>query len=361
MRAEGKDVINLGIGNPDMAPSDITIETLKEASSDPTKHGYPNYIGLPELRNAFAKWYDTFFHVSLDPESEVLPLIGSKEGILHVSMAFLNQGDSVLVPNPGYPTYSSVSNLVGANIISYDLDENNNWWPDFEALEKLDLSDVKIMWTNYPHMPTGAPASKELFEKLVDFGKRHGIVICNDNPYSFILTDQPSSIFSIKGAKDIAIELNSLSKSHNMAGWRVGMVAANNDFIQYILRVKSNVDTGMFMPLQIAASKALANDQSWYDNVNAMYKNRRKIVYQIMDAIGCEYDTNQVGMFVWAKIKDNSISAEQLSDEYLYKAKVFITPGFIFGSKGERYMRISLCSKEEVFQEALNRIIDILP
>ena len=356
LRAEGKDVINLGIGNPDMAPSEITIETLKEASSNPTLHGYPSYIGLPELREAFSKWYNKFFDVALDAESEVLPLIGSKEGILHVSMAFLNPGDGVLIPNPGYPTYSSVSKLVGADVINYELDEYNNWWPDFEALEKMDLSGVKIMWTNYPHMPTGAPASKELFEKLVDFGQRHGIVICNDNPYSFILTDKPSSIFSIEGAKEIAIELNSLSKSHNMAGWRVGMAAANKTFIQYILRVKSNVDTGMFMPLQIAASKALANDQTWYDNINALYKKRREIVYQIMDAIGCHYDTNQVGLFVWAKITDDSLSAEALSDNILYNANVFITPGFIFGSKGERYMRISLCSKEEVYLEALKRI-----
>lgn len=356
MQKEGNNIINLGIGNPDLPPSELTLETLHKESLNPKNHGYQSYIGIPELREAFAGWYKQFYDITINAETEILPLLGSKEGILHISMAFLNPGDGVLVPNPGYPTYNSVSQLVGADIIKYDLDETNNWWPDLDALEKLDLSNIKLMWVNYPNMPTGAPASIELFEKLVAFGKRHGIVICNDNPYSFILTEKPTTIFSVEGAKDIAIELNSLSKSHNMAGWRIGMVTANADFIQYILRVKSNVDSGMFKPMQLAASKALLSDQSWYNSVNATYLERRKVVYKIMDAIGCKYDTNQVGLFVWAKITDDSIEAEALSDKLLYNANVFITPGFIFGERGERYMRISLCSDTEVYEEALKRI-----
>jgi aspartate/methionine/tyrosine aminotransferase len=356
LRQQGIDIINLGIGNPDRSPSDEVLIELNETAANKGNHGYQSYIGIPELRQSFADWYTTYFNVSLNPATEILPLMGSKEGIMHISMAFLNKGDQVLVPNPGYPTYASVSHLVEAEIINYDLKEELNWQPDFDQLEKLDLSKVKMMWVNYPNMPTGANATLELFEKLVAFGKKHHILICNDNPYSFILNDDPLSIFRIEGAKDIAIELNSLSKSHNMAGWRVGMVAANPTFIQYILRVKSNMDSGMFKPLQLAAAKALSLGKEWYAEVNKEYLERRKLVWEIMDTLHCSYDKNQSGMFIWAKIPDNITSAIDLSDKILNQAHVFITPGTIFGTQGNRYIRISLCAKQDILLESIKRI-----
>ncbi len=356
MNAEGKNIINLGIGNPDLPPSEEAIQTLCDEAQKPNTHGYQSYAGIPELRNAFADWYQQWYDVELNPNTEIQPLIGSKEGVLHITLALVNPGENVLVPNPGYPTYSSASRICEANIITYDLDENNNWQPDFEALERLNLSDVKLMWVNYPNMPTGADASIELFEKLIAFGKKHNIVICNDNPYSFILNEKKLSILSIPGAKDICIELNSMSKSHNMAGWRMAMLASNAEFVQWVLKVKSNVDSGMFRPLMIAASKALKTKKEWHDNMNAIYAKRRKIAFQIMDALQCTYDTEQVGMFVWAKIPDNYKDSGELADAILYDKHVFVTPGFIFGNKGKRYVRISLCSTKELLKEALERI-----
>jgi aspartate/methionine/tyrosine aminotransferase len=356
MNAAGKNVINLGIGNPDLPPSEETIEALCEEAHKPNSHGYQSYVGIPELRNGFAEWYKKWYGVDLNPATEIQPLIGSKEGILHITLAFVNPGESVLVPNPGYPTYTSASRICEANIISYDLDENNNWQPDFEALEKMDLSNVKLMWINYPNMPTGANATKELFEKLVDFGKKHNIVICNDNPYSFILNDDKLSILSVPGAKEICIELNSMSKSHNMAGWRMAMLASNAEFIQWILKVKSNVDSGMYRPMMIAAAKALQNSKEWHDNMNKVYAKRRILALQIMDALDCVYDSRQVGMFVWARIPDKYKDSGELADKILYDKNVFITPGFIFGDKGKRYVRISLCCPEDMLSEALSRI-----
>ena len=356
MRKEGKPVINLGIGNPDLPPAPEVLEQLNLQSNHKGNHGYQSYVGIPELREAMCRWYKRFFAVDVKAANEILPLIGSKEGIMHISMAFLNPGDGVLVPNPGYPTYASASKIAEANIITYDLDETNNWQPDFEALEQLDLSNVKLMWINYPNMPTGANADKALFEKVIAFGKKHNIVICNDNPYSFILNDQPASIMSIEGAKDIAIELNSLSKSHNMAGWRIGMAVSNPQFIQYILRVKSNMDSGMFKPLQLAAAKALDLDKQWYQQINDEYRKRQVIVHEIMNLLNCEYAQNQTGMFVWAKIPVHYENSGQLSDEILYGTNVFLTPGFIFGDKGQQYIRISLCTNETVLLEAKQRI-----
>ncbi len=356
MRQAGIDVINLGIGNPDMPPAPEVLDTLIQHVGSPDNHGYQSYIGIPELRNAFAGWYQKYYDVSLNANTEVLPLIGSKEGIMHISMAFLNPGDSVLVPNPGYPTYSSVSKLVGANIIHYNLIENNGWLPDLDELEKEDLSSVKLMWINYPNMPTGANANPDFFKKVIEFGKKHNILICNDNPYSFILNDKQSSILQVEGAKQTALELNSLSKSHNMAGWRVGMVASSAEIISYILRVKSNMDSGMFKPLQLAAAKALELDNSWYESINKQYIQRRKIVWEIMNTLGCTFDKNQTGMFVWAKIPTNNKSGKELSDKILIRCHLFITPGFIFGDMGEKYIRISLCTNEDLLNKALNRI-----
>ncbi len=356
MNAKGKNVINLGIGNPDLPPSEEAIQTLCDEAQKPNTHGYQSYAGIPELRNAFADWYKQWYDIELNPNTEIQPLIGSKEGILHITLALVNPGESVLVPNPGYPTYSSASRICEANIITYDLDEDNNWQPDFEALERMDLSDVKLMWVNYPNMPTGAKASMELFEKLVAFGKKHNIIICNDNPYSFILNEEKLSILSVPGAREICIELNSMSKSHNMAGWRMAMLASNPEFVQWILKVKSNVDSGMFRPLMIAAAKALETKEAWHDTMNAIYTKRRKVAFQIMDALECTFDTEQVGMFVWAKIPDNYKDSGELADMILYDKHVFITPGFIFGDKGKRYIRISLCSTEELLEEALERI-----
>ncbi|MDR0349585.1 MAG: aminotransferase class I/II-fold pyridoxal phosphate-dependent enzyme [Tannerella sp.] len=356
MNLAGKDVINLGIGSPDLPPPEAAVRTFCREICKDNVHGYQSYAGIPELREGFAKWYYTWYHVDLNPKDEIQPLIGSKEGILHISMAFLNAGDSVLVPNPGYPTYRSVSRLTGANPVFYDLNENNNWLPDFEALEQYDLSSVKLMWVNYPNMPTGANATVELFEQLVAFGKKHRIVICHDNPYSFILNNQPLSILSVAGAKDICIELNSMSKSHNMPGWRMAMVASNKQFIQWILKVKSNVDSGQFRPMQSAVAEALKAPGSWYEEMNQVYKNRRILAGQLMDELSCRYDERQTGMFLWGKIPDTEKDGETLADKILYEANVFITPGFIFGSAGNRYIRISLCCKEEKLAEALKRM-----
>ena len=356
MNAAGKNVINLGVGSPDLPPSEQTIETLCEHARKANEHGYQPYVGIPELRKGFADWYKTWYNVDLDPKTEIQPLIGSKEGILHISLAFLNPGDGVLVPNPGYPTYSSVSKLVEARLIPYELKEELGWQPDFEELEKMDLSNVKLMWTNYPNMPTGANASVELYEKLVAFGRKHGIIICNDNPYSFILNEHPLSILSIPGAKEICIEMNSMSKAHNMPGWRMAMLASNAQFVQWILKVKSNIDSGQFKPMQYAAVEALSAKKEWYDNMNRVYRSRRNLAGQIMRTLGCEYDENQVGMFLWGRIPDSAESGEAIANKVLYEANVFLTPGFIFGSRGERYIRISLCCKNETLEEALKRI-----
>lgn len=359
MNAEGKNIISLGVGAPDRMPSQETIDTLCITAQRADTHAYQPYTGIPELRKAYADWYGRIYGVELSND-EVLPLIGSKEGILHISMAFLNKGDSVLVPNPGYPTYSSVSNLLEADIITYDLMENNGWQPDFEALEKMDLSNVKLMWVNYPNMPTGANATMQLFEKLVAFGKKHNIVICHDNPYSFILNDTPLSILSVEGAKDICIELNSLSKSHNMSGWRMGMLASNPQFVKWVLKAKSNIDSGQFKPMQLATIAALQNTPEWHGEMNRIYAERRVWAEKIMDLLGCQYDKSQVGLFVWGKMDDSVESSEKLVDELLHEARVFITPGFIFGSNGERYVRISLGSDVDRIKEACNRIKDYL-
>lgn len=360
MNAAGKKVINLGIGSPDLPPSEQTIETLCQHARNANEHGYQPYVGIPELRQAFADWYKTWYQVELDPKSEIQPLIGSKEGILHISLAFLNPGDGVLVPNPGYPTYSSVSKLVQANLIPYELKEELGWQPDFDELEKMDLSNVKLMWTNYPNMPTGANASMELYQKLVDFGRKHGIIICNDNPYSFILNEHPLSILSIPGAKDICIELNSMSKAHNMPGWRMAMLASNKQFVQWILKVKSNIDSGQFKPMQHAAVEALAAPKAWYDKMNETYRSRRTLAGEIMHTLGCTYDENQVGMFLWGRIPDIYSGSEELADKVLYEANVFLTPGFIFGSQGNRFIRISLCCNNQMLQEALTRIQQVI-
>ncbi len=359
MRNAGKDVINLGIGSPDQPPAPEVIETLNSSSQNASNHGYQSYIGIPKLRQSFASWYKKYYGLSLDPANEILPMIGSKEAIMHISMAFLNPGDEVLIPNPGYPTYSAVTNLVEAVPRFYDLSEENNWQPKLEAIKKMDLSKVKLMWINYPNMPTGAAADYDIMKELIAFAKEYNILICNDNPYSFILNPEPRSLLSIEGAKEIAIELNSLSKSHNMAGWRVGMAASNPDFINYILRVKSNMDSGMYKPIQEAAATALSLDDNWYKKLNELYENRRKLVWEIMDVLNCSYDKNQVGLFVWAKIPDRIKSAEIISDKILDKANVFITPGFIFGDNGSRYIRISLCTSSEKLKEAIKRISNI--
>ncbi len=357
MNAAGMNVISLGVGSPDLPPSEATVKELGESAARSDVHGYQVHVGIPELRKAFADFYKRWYDVTLDPAKEIQPLIGSKEGILHISLAFLNPGDSVLVPNPGYPTYTSVSKLIGATIHSYNLDENNDWQPDFDALEKMDLSNVKLMWVNYPNMPTGANGSLELFKKLVAFGKKHGIVIAHDNPYSLILNENPLSILEVEGAKDICIELNSMSKSHNMPGWRIGMVASNAQFIQWILKVLSNIESGILKPMQLASVAALHNSDEWHRRNNIeLYASRRQYAEAIMDELGCSYDKNQVGMFLWGKIPTHYKSSEELADKMLYDAKVFLTPGFIFGDKGEGYIRISLCCNENMLKEALERI-----
>lgn len=356
LNAEGMDIISLGIGGPDLPPAPEVIETLSEAASRPDTHSYQNFKGLPELREAFAAWYRKYFNVTLDPETEIQPLIGSKEGVLHVSLAFLNPEDGVLIPNPGYPTYSSASRIAQAKIFYYDLLPENGWYPDFDQLESLPLDKIKLMWVNYPHMPTGTPASSELYQRLVDFGLRHNIVIAHDNPYSFILNTRPMSILATKGGMDIAIEMNSLSKSHNMAGWRVAMLATNPRFMEWIVKVKSNVDSGQFRPVMLAAAKALSLPDEWYENLNHSYSQRRIIAEEIISALGCSFDPSQQGLFLWGRIPDEYRNAEELADKILYDARVFITPGFIFGSNGDRYIRISLCADETTLLNALSRI-----
>ena len=356
LNAQGADIISLGIGGPDRPPHSSVISTLADEAAKPGNHSYQPYVGIPQLRQAMADWYNRWYGVTLNPDTEIQPLIGSKEGILHVSLAFLNPGDGVLVPNPGYPTYTSVSRLAQAEIFNYDLTEEGGWMPDFDALERLPLDRIKLMWINYPHMPTGTPASLELFVKIVAFGKMHNIVIAHDNPYSFILNEKPLSLLQVDGARDIAIEMNSMSKSHNMAGWRVGMLASNPTFINWILKVKSNIDSGQFKPLMLAAVKGLEADKDWYDEVNATYASRRKVAEEIMSALNCTFDPRQKGLFLWGRIPDDEASSESLADRVLYEGRVFITPGFIFGSNGDRYIRISLCATEENMRKALDRI-----
>lgn len=356
MRTAGADIINLGIGSPDQPPSENTVARLSEEVRKPTVHGYQSYSGSPVLRKAFAEWYKKYFGVSLDPASEILPLMGSKEGIMHISMAFVNPGDEVLVPDPGYPTYSSVTSLVGGKIRTYPLDERKDWQPDLDSLEKEDLSRVKLMWTNYPNMPTGAKGSAALFDRLVSFALERNILLINDNPYSFILNNEYISLLSVKGATETALELNSLSKSHNMAGWRIGMVAGNSEYIKTILKVKSNMDSGMFLPMQLAAAEALNNPESWYDTVNLTYRKRRRTAEAIMELLDCRFNPDQTGLFLWGRIPENILECETFVEDILRKAHVFLTPGFIFGSRGERFVRISLCATEERLEEARKRI-----
>ena len=347
----GKPIINLGIGSPDLNPPDEVIEVMKNADV----HSYQSYQGIPELRNSVSDFYRSHYSVDLDPEREVLPLMGSKEGILHISLAFMKPGDRVPLPHPGYPTYSSVTNLVEAVPISYPLTEENHWWPDFEALEQMDLERVKLMWVNYPHMPTGSNGSVELFEKLIEFGSKHDILIVNDNPYSFILNDHPMSILSVPGAKEISIELNSLSKTFNMAGWRVGMVVGKHEYLNAILQVKSNMDSGMFYGIQLGAAKAMSLPTSWFEKTNAIYEERRRIVWKICDSLGLDYEKHSSGLFVWARIPSDRES-EEFCDEILYDHDVFVTPGTVFGKQGEGYVRFSLCVPEAQIEEVRNRL-----
>ena len=358
MNAKGMDIISLAIGSPDMPPSEETVETLCREARKADAHGYQPTTGIPQLRQAMADFYRRWYGVELDPAKEIQPLIGSKEGILHVTLAFVNPGDAVLVPNPGYPTYTSLSNLLGARIVNYDLVEDNGWQPDFDQLESMDLTGVKLMWTNYPNMPTGGRAQRETYERLVRFAREHDIIVVNDNPYSFILNEgEKLSILQIPGAKDHCIEFNSMSKSHNMPGWRVGMLATNSEFISWILKVKSNIDSGTFRALQLAAAQAYANTEQWHTEANiATYARRRAMAQEIMDTLHCSYDPNQVGMFLWGRIPDSYADVEELTERVLHEARVFITPGFIFGSNGKRFIRISLCAKDEKFREAVERI-----
>lgn len=355
LMAERKPIINMGIGSPDLAPAKNVIETIQNAMNDDRAHEYQSYQGLPELRQGIANFYKEQFGVALDWNLEILPLMGSKEGIMHISMAFLNEGDEVLIPNPGYPTYESVTNLVQAKAVLYDLKAENNWEPDFESLEQQDLSKVKLMWVNYPNMPTGTNGTKELLERLVVFAKKHQILLINDNPYSFVLNDKPISILEIVGAKEVALELNSLSKTFNMAGWRVGMVSGKSEFIEAILKVKSNMDSGMFYGIQKGAVEALKLGKEWFDAQNEVYTRRRDLIFELADKLGCKYDKNSVGMFVWAKLPEKEISAEVFIDKILLDQHIFITPGTIFGSNGEGYIRFSLCVKEEKIREAISR------
>lgn len=359
LNAQGQDIISLAIGSPDMPPSKQTVDKLCETAAQPTAHGYQPTVGIPELRQAMANFYKRWYDVDLDPKTEIQPLIGSKEGILHTTLAFCNPGDEVLVPNPGYPTYTSLSKILGAKIVNYNLREDNGWQPDFEELEKMNLDRVKLMWTNYPNMPTGGNARMETYEKLVDFARRHGIVVVNDNPYSFILNEgKKMSILQVPGAKECCIEFNSMSKSHNMPGWRVGMCASNPEFISWILKIKSNIDSGTFRGIQLAAAEALnTNDDAWHKEFNVEnYRRRRKIAEEIMTVLGCTFDPSQVGMFLWGKIPEKYANVEDLTERILHEARVFVTPGFIFGSNGQRYLRISLCAKDEKMAEALQRI-----
>ncbi len=352
----GKNIINLGIGSPDLPPHPSVIKVLQDQAGLANTHAYQSYKGVPALRNAIAEWYKIQYHVGLNPDTQILPLLGSKEGIMHICMTYLNEGDQVLIPNPGYPTYTSAVKLAGGTPVYFELTEQNNWEPDFAALEVSDLSKVKLMWVNYPQMPTGKKPSIELFEKLIAFGKQHQILICHDNPYSFILNDAPMSLLSIPGAMETAIELNSLSKSQNMAGWRVGMLCGAEDRINEVLTFKSNMDSGMFLPVQHAAVAALGLGNDWYDSVNEIYAKRREKVFELLDTIQCKYSTNQVGMFVWAKIPEGVKDGYELSDQVLYNSNVFITPGGIFGSAGNQFIRVSLCGSVTKFEEAIQRI-----
>jgi len=355
-KAEGIPVINIGIGSPDLAPSLKTIDALTTAAANPNNHAYQGYQGIPALRKAFADFYATHYQVTLNPDSEVLPLMGSKEGIMHIAMAYLEAGDETLIPNPGYPTYQAACALAGAKVLTYELSEKTGWLPDLEALELGDLSKVKIMWVNYPHMPTGAKADHAFFEELRKFALRHSILIVNDNPYSFILNDKPISMLSVPGMMDVGIELNSLSKSHNMAGWRIGALLGKSEFLNPVLKFKSNMDSGMFLPLQLAAVEALSADRTWFEQQNTIYKSRQKLVFELLDLLGCTYDPAQSGMFVWAKIPTHVSSGYELSDQILIENAIFITPGGIFGSQGNEYIRISLCAKEDIFKEVIQRI-----
>jgi len=354
LAALGKPIINIGIGSPDLQPPSEAIDAIQKSFNDASAHKYQSYQGLLELRNAIATFYKHKFDVTLNPENEVLPLMGSKEGVMHISMAFLNEGDKVLIPNPGYPTYSSVTKLVGAEPVFYNLDQRHHWQPNFDELEKLDLTKVKIMWINYPHMPTGTNALKETLEKLVTFGKKHQILIVNDNPYSFILNELPLSILHIDGAKDIALELNSLSKTFNMAGWRVGMVLGNSNFLNQVLKVKSNMDSGMFYGIQKGAIEALSLSDNWFKNQNKEYKERRDLVWKLADKLECTYNKNATGLFVWAKIPKGKTS-EEFTDKILYNNDIFIAPGTVFGSNGEGFIRFSLCVPKEIIKEAISR------
>ena len=365
LNAEGKDIISLAIGSPDMPPSEQTVGKLCEVARRPDSHGYQPTMGTPELRAAMANFYKRWYVVEVDPSNEVLPLIGSKEGILHVTLAFCNPGDGVLVPNPGYPTYTSLSRLLGTQVVNYNLREDNEWQPDFDELEEIVKTsdrEIRLMWTNYPNMPTGGRARRETYERLVDFAQRHNIVVVNDNPYSFILSHEHLSLMQVPGAKDCCIEFNSMSKSHNMPGWRVGMCITNPTFISWILKVKSNIDSGTFRGLQLAAAEALnTNSAEWHEEFNFnLYARRRRIAEEIMETLNCTYDSNQVGMFLWGRIPDSFADVEELTERILHEARVFITPGFIFGSNGSRYIRISLCAKEEKMKEALRRIQELL-
>lgn len=358
LNAQGQYIISLAIGSPDMPPSPQTISKLCEVAARDDAHGYQPTVGTPELRRAMAGFYERWYGVKLDALTEIQPLIGSKEGILHVTLAFVNPGEQVLVPNPGYPTYTALSRILGAEVVNYNLREDNGWQPDFDELESMDLSRVKLMWTNYPNMPTGGNARRDTYERLVEFARRHGIVVVNDNPYSFILNEHPMSLMQIPGAKDCCIEFNSMSKSHNMPGWRIGMCVSNPVFISWILKIKSNIDSGTFRGLQLAAAEAYnTNTEEWHREANInIYRRRRDIAERIMQALGCTYDASQVGMFLWGRIPEECADAEQLTEKVLHKARVFITPGFIFGSNGARYIRISLCAREAKMREALERI-----
>lgn len=360
MNAEGKDVISLAIGSPDMPPSKDTVDTLCQVAGMHDAHGYQPTMGTPELRGAMARFYKRFYNVELDAAREIVPLIGSKEGILHITLAFVNPGEAVLVPNPGYPTYTSLSKILGARVVNYDLREDDGWQPDFEQLERLaeENGDIRLLWTNYPNMPTGGRARRETYERLVEFGKKHDIVIVNDNPYSFILNDgEKLSILQVPGAKECCIELNSMSKSHNMPGWRVGMLAGCGQFVQWVLKIKSNIDSGTFRGIQLAAARAMDNTDEWHREFNIEnYARRRGYAEEIMHILGCRFDPEQRGMFLWGRIPDGYSDCEQLTERVLHEARVFITPGFIFGSNGARYIRISLCAKDEKFAEAVSRI-----
>jgi aspartate/methionine/tyrosine aminotransferase len=356
LQESGKDVVNLGVGSPDLAPSEETVSALINASLQKGNHGYQPYKGIAAFRKAIAEWYSKMYNVSLNPDSEILPLIGSKEGITHISLAFLDEGDQVLIPELGYPTYRSVSEMVGAKVVAYPLVEENNYAPDWDFLEKGDWSKVKLMWVNYPHMPTGAPANTQLFERLVAFGKKHKILLCHDNPYSLVLNEsKPISLLAVEGSKEVCLEMNSMSKSFNMAGWRIGWVSGAKGYIDAVVKIKTNVDSGMFLPIQEAAVAALQNSDTWHQERNAIYRKRKEWVYQILDQLGCTYRTDQQGLFVWAKVPSTVQSVEKFVDHLLYEYHVFVTPGFIFGEKGNRFIRLSLCTTEERLRQVVER------